>query len=167
MTESSCRSSAGTAWPAMRTAFEGARITPILLAAISGRTPATVERRAAREGWIAPPKAGTLEQRQHKIALMLDEMVADVEALKKDRRTGRHDKTRIDALSAKMRMLEKLSEINESRQARQEEEEKTDAEIAAILGRVDERIVELARAFAREPIGDGVRVGEGASADRE
>ena len=166
MSRSSSRGSAPVAWPAMRALSEGAPVTPALLADISGREPSTIEARAKREGWVAPPKADTPEQRQGKIALMLDEMVADLEAVKKNKRTGAYDKARIDALSARMRMLEKLSEINESRQARQEEEEKTDADIAAILGRIDERIVELARAFARELVGDGVRVGEGAAADR-
>jgi len=142
-------------------------MTPALLAEIAGLAPETVARRAEAEGWVPPPKAGTAQQRQQKIALMLDEMVADVEAVKKSKRTGAYDKTRIDALSARMRMLEKLSEISETRQARQEEEEKTDAEIAATLRRIDERIVALAHDFARELVRDGVRVGEGAAADRE
>ena len=167
MSRSSGRGSAMVAWRAKRAAFEGASVSLTMLAAISGRSPKTIERRAEEEGWVAPPKAGTPEQRQGKIALMLDEMVADVEAIKKNKRTGAYDKTRIDALSAKMRMVEKLSEINESRQARQEEEEKTDADIAAILGRIDGRIVELARSFARELVRDGVPVGERAAADRK
>ena len=159
------RSVAGVAWPTMRALYEGAPATAQALADLSGRQVETVEAVAAKEQWRKG--ADTPTRRNARIAVLMDQMVGELEGIRQDRKTGRFDKARIETLAAMMRMLERVSEINESRQARQEEVRKSDAETAGVLRRIDERIVELARAFAREIIGDRVPDAAGDAAGRE
>ncbi len=151
---------------ARRRLFEEFGVPLDLMAVACGLQPVSVRGQAAREDWKETLRSGSTDEREAAIAAMLDEMLAELEALPKDDETGRYDKRRIDALSARMRMLEKLAEINETRRARGEEQKKTDADIAEILSRIDERIVELAREFARELVGDDVRDAAGDAADR-
>jgi hypothetical protein len=158
---SSGRSRSAQAWPAMRALYEGAEVSTGLLADISGRLKETVDRRAGREGWTAPKSLDAASVSQRVNGLM-DGLLHELEAMEKGGR-GPLPKARIDALTARMRLLEKLSEINEGRQIRQEEQKKTDAEIADILGRIDARIVELASEFAANLAGDRNTTAAGAA----
>lgn len=133
-------------WVALRALAEGSEPSLERLAAISGLSARSIAARAQTEGWDArrPGPAAELDQR---IARLMDNLVRETAELETAGGDGR-DKARIEGLTARMRLLEKLAEINEGRQARQEEQQKTDAEIAEILRRIDARIVGLAREFA-------------------
>jgi hypothetical protein len=148
---SSGRSRSAQAWPAMRALYEGAEVSTGLLADISGRLKKTVDRHAEREGWAAPKLLDAASASKRMNGLM-DGLLRELEAMEKGG-CGLLPKARLDALTARMRLLEKLSEVNEGRQVRQEEQKKTDAEIADILGRIDACIVELAREFAAQLAG--------------
>ena len=140
-----------TKWVALRALAEGGEPSKERLAAASGLSVRGIAARAAAEGWDArrPGPAADLDAR---IARLMDNLVRETAELEAPG-DGR-DKARIEGLTARMRLLEKLAEINEGRQARQEEQQKTDAEIAEILRRIDARIVELAHEFAAELAGD-------------
>jgi hypothetical protein len=67
------------------------------------------------------------------------------------------DKARLDALLAMVRVVER-SEALADQQAT-ESQKRSDDELATLLGRIDERIVELARAYA-ERLGSGEHTAE-------
>ena len=66
------------------------------------------------------------------------------------RRRTQDERERIDLLSVATRTLAKVAETLPSRESAKEDPTKRDAEIAAVLGRINERIVELARHYALE-----------------
>ena len=140
-----------TKWVALRALAEGGEPSTERLAAASGLSVRGIAARAAAEGWDArrPGPAADLDAR---IARLMDNLVRETAELEAP--GDARDKARIEGLTARMRLLEKLAEISEGRQARQEEQQKTDAEIAEILRRIDARIVELAHEFAAELAGD-------------
>jgi len=148
-------------WVALRVLAEGGEPSSERLAAVSGLSVRSIAARAKAEGWEVR-RLGPAAELDARIARLMDNLVretADLEAAGADGR----DKARIEALTARMRLLEKLAEINEGRQARQEEQQKTDAEIAEILRRIDARIVGLAREFAAGLAGDRDRRAAGAA----
>lgn len=138
-------------WVALRALAEGGEPTPERLAAASGLSVRSVAARAASEGWHAR-RPGPAAEFDDRIARLMDNLVRETAELETP--GAGHDKARIDGLTARMRLLEKLAEISEGRQARQQEQQKTDAEIAEILRRIDARIVGLAREFATGLAGD-------------
>lgn len=141
-----------TKWVALRALAEGGEPSTERLAAASGLSVRGIAARAAAEGWDAR-RPGPTADLDARISRLMDNLVREITEMEAPGEDGR-DKARIDGLTARMRLLEKLAEINEGRQARQEEQQKTDAEIAEILRRIDDRIVELAHEFAAELAGD-------------
>jgi len=137
---------AAAKWAALRALSEGAEPHVERLAAAAGLSPRGIAARAASEGWdsFRPGSPAELDAR---IARLMDGLVHEMAELGAAGASG-SDKARIDTLTARLRLLEKLAEIGEGRQARQEEHKKTDAEIADILRRIDARIVALARDIA-------------------
>lgn len=140
-------------WTALRALSEGAEPHVERLAAVSGLAPRSIAARAAAEGWEAL-KPGTAVELGARIARLTDNLVREMAELEDAGGAGA-DKARIEMLTARLRLLEKLAEINEGRQAGPEEQEKTDAEIADILSRIDARIIELAHEFAAELVRRG------------
>lgn len=82
-------------------------------------------------------------------ALVIDEMRA---TLIEARRTGRIDKARADALWSMIRVAEHAGRLQP--ETGQEQESRSDDELADILARVDERIVELARDYAERLVAE-------------
>ena len=78
-----------------------------------------------------------------------------------DRRGGRLDKRQIDGLAALARMMERWETLATER-AREEETE-SDDEIAELLEKINDRIVELARAEAARLVAAGYRPEAGAA----
>jgi hypothetical protein len=76
-------------------------------------------------------------------AVVVEEMMA---ILTEARRTGRISKERADALWSMIRVAEHAQKLQP--EAGQKEQKRSDDELAEILARVDERIVELARGYA-------------------
>jgi cell division protein ZapA (FtsZ GTPase activity inhibitor) len=138
------------AWASMRAVFEGAAPDFAQLAAISGRRPDTIRRRAAAQGWRAfDDRTDGLTQAE-RIVRLANRLIGEMEAIHKDGKGGVYDKARIETVAALMRALDKAGEIVGAEAGMQEQQKKTDADKADILRRIDERIVELARFFAAE-----------------
>ena len=153
------------------------------LAAASGLHPTTIREMASVENWekqnflgdivmvatrrqdlldeeAARERAETLEAISDPAAevtpgdigtLIMDEMRAILAAA---RRTGRIDKTRADALWSMIRAAERAENMQPWNQPGQEQETRSDDELADILARVDERIVELARDYAERLVAE-------------
>lgn len=134
------------AWQARRALHEQFGAGLDLIARAAALSAAGVARRAGQEGWQAPrvraADGGTLSQR---IGRLAEKLVGEMEAIERAGAASGFDKARIEAVTALTRALEKAGEIGEARVERQQEQKKTDAEIAELLGRMDDRIVELAR----------------------
>ncbi|MBN9066210.1 MAG: hypothetical protein ACTHJQ_20760 [Rhizobiaceae bacterium] len=135
---------------ALRALAEGAEPTLALLADASQRSLNGLVRRAAKEGWkigCAPP-ANIAERVRSTAALLIDRLeAAGREALANG---GRIDKTEIDGLVSIIRGLERIGDLVRPEEAARENQIRSDEELAALLGRINERIVELARAFAND-----------------
>ena len=86
-------------------------------------------------------------------SLIVDEMRAMLVAAL---RTGRIDKAHADALWSMVRVGERVGILppDTGKQTDQQEETRSDDELADILQRVDERIVELARGYAERLVAE-------------
>ncbi|KQZ12950.1 hypothetical protein ASD44_01855 [Mesorhizobium sp. Root554] len=150
-----------TQWVAIRALFEGAALTPENLSEASGYKLATVRRVARQQGWrsgfAARLASGELPDQEARLRLLLDGAISRAEAAERE---GRSDKTLIDAISAIMRTLEKIGEITRGESSAKENQIKRDADMADALRRIDERIVELARDYARQLDAAGSGAGE-------
>jgi hypothetical protein len=82
-------------------------------------------------------------------ALVVGEMMA---ILTEARRTGRINKVRADALWSMIRVAEHAGKLQP--ELGQQEQKRSDDELADILARVDERIVELARDYAERLVAE-------------
>jgi hypothetical protein len=145
------RHAAGAVWAAMRTLYEGAEPTPELLAVVSGRTPATIAARAERDGWQTLAANARLSRLQR----LIDEKTARLEAIKPE--TGASNKALLELVRIEMAsigLLEKLAEAAGTLESRREIAKARDEEIGAILERINNRIVELARHYAAELAGN-------------
>ncbi|MFC6487537.1 hypothetical protein [Nitratireductor sp. GCM10026969] len=159
-------SAAGVLTP-VRALYEGAPASLDLLARISGRTEAYLERRAREEGWRAPEEFSLSdpEALERRLMALSDRLVGDLEAASAEgRAAGGYDKARIDALSAMLRMVEKLGEMTRVPERAAEKKKKNDAELAAALALIDARIVELACELAAS-LGGGEPQGEAGAPD--
>jgi len=131
----------------MRSLFEGAPASFELLARVSGRTEAYIARLARKEGWREPASAleSDPEALEGRLMALSDRLVSDLEAASTEgRAAGAYDKGRIDALSAMLKMVEKLGEMARVPERAAEKQKKNDAQLAAALSLIDARIVELA-----------------------
>ena len=133
---------------ALRALAEGAEPTLALLADASQRSLKTLIRKAAKERWklgSAPP-ASIAERVRSTAAVLIDRLeAAGREALANG---GRIDKTEIDGLVSIIRGLDRLGEMMRPDEVAKENQIRSDEELAALLGRINQRIVELARALA-------------------
>lgn len=158
---------AEAAWAARRALIEGATVTPEQVAAACGLSLRTLEERAAREGWRAAAEAGL--SRIERIARVQDRLLERIEREQAHHRAGDMasdkglDKAGIAELAATARILAKISEITRDEDGAKEKQLERDADIAAILDRLDRQIVDLARHLAAEMVAGGVH-GAGAAA---
>jgi len=133
---------------ALRALAEGGSPTPALLADASGCLLTTVQALAERDGWAwANADGGDVASRVRAVAGTL---LARVEALgrKAMEEGGKVDRTEIDSIVAMIRGLDKIGEIMRPDEAAKENQIGHDEELAAILERIDRRIVGLARDLA-------------------
>lgn len=137
-------------WLALRALHEGAAASLELLARASGRSPATLRKRAATEGWRDAEAATRLSSQERRLRVLLDQQIAKAEAAGEDEAgSASADKARMDAISAVMRTLEKIGEITRGEGGAKENQTRDDEYMAETLRRIDERIVELAVGYAR------------------
>lgn len=154
---------AEAAWAARRALVEGATARPELVATACGLNARALGERAAREGWRIADGAGLT--RAERIARVHDRLLDRIE---REQLRGEDDGTPLDKagvaeLAATARILAKISEITRDEDGAKEKQLERDADIAAILDRLDRQIVDLARHLAAEMAGSDVH-GAGAAA---
>lgn len=147
---------------ALRALYEGAAPQIGLLARAARRSEAGLRRLAERQGWHPAGQGGEGSDLQRRLLVLSDRLVGELErASEEGARHGAYDKGRIDALSAMLRMVEKISEKARGSERAREDQTASDEEMAAALERIDARI----RALARELAGSlGAGGGEGMGA---
>mgnify|MGYP007011833434 FL=1 len=106
--------------------------------------------RATKQNWKRPGMEAL--SRQERIARVHDRLLARIEReqLHADDSEGPLDKAGIAELAATARILAKISEITRDEDGAKEKQLERDADIAAILDRLDGQIVGLARYLAQE-----------------
>lgn len=135
---------------ALRALAEGASPTPPLLADASGCRLETIRELAERDEWKwVGTEGGDVAGRVRAIA---NDLLARVETLGRTalQEGGKVDRTEIDGIVAMIRSLDKIGEIMRPDEAAKENQIGHDEELAAILERIDRRIVELARDLAAQ-----------------
>jgi hypothetical protein len=140
---------------ALRALAEGARATLDLLADVSGRSVRILRIDAEREGWqLDGSPLGDIEERLRALgAMLLEQMEAAVRRSTEE--GGKIDKTEVDAMTALVRGIEKVGEI--LRPLAVANEKKKDEDLARLLDRIDERIIELAKQLAIKMVEEGNR----------
>jgi len=129
---------------------EGAAPTPALLADASGCRLETIRVLAGRDEWKwVGTEGGDVAGRVRAVA---NDLLARVETLGRTalQEGGKVDRTEIDSIVAIIRSLDKIGEIMRPDEAVKENQIRHDEELAAILERIDRRIVELARDLAAQ-----------------
>lgn len=135
---------------ALRALFEGAPVTLALLARAARRSEASLRKLSARQGWTPPRQMGGADM-DRRLMQLSDRLIGELEkAGSEGERSGVYDKARIDALSAMLRMVEKIGETARGPERAREEQTKSDEEMAAALERIDGHILGLARELAHE-----------------
>jgi non-ribosomal peptide synthetase component F len=138
-------------WVALRALHEGAAASLDLLANATGRSVASMNRRAEQEAWRDAEAAAQLSNQELRLRILLDQQITKAEAANADDEgSASADKARMDAISAVMRTLEKIGEITRSDTSAKENQTRRDANMATVLRRIDERIVELAIGYAKQ-----------------
>ncbi|HEY4193864.1 MAG TPA: hypothetical protein VGM46_14555 [Mesorhizobium sp.] len=125
------------------------------MATAAGRSSAALRKRAEREGWRDAEMAMQLSSQEMRLRVLLDQQITKAEISGNDTdASASADKARMDAISAVMRTLEKIGEITRSDTGAKENQARRDANIADVLKRIDERIIELAVGYARRLVGE-------------
>lgn len=138
-------------WRARRELVEGEARTLARLATAFRVSETALERRVKRDGWMLSGATGGLT-RAERIARVHDRLLDRIERaqLDADRDEAAFDKAMISELSSAARMLGKIAEGMADEDALKEQQLERDADIAAILDKLDTKIVELARHLAEE-----------------
>ncbi len=137
------------AWTARRALFEGAEASVELIAAASRVRPDRLEARAQREGWIAKGSAGgDFARRLRRMRDLAVKLIEKMEIW--DEAGGAPDRASLAELSAVLRTLEKLGDGTRDDERAKENQARRNADIAGILKRLDDRVVELATELATE-----------------
>lgn len=135
---------------AMRHIYEGGEPTFARLAAIAGRTPRFVETRALAENWQGVSGVSRTARRR-RVEAQYDRLIAEMERLTlgtENEEGLTFDKARVDTIMAMVKALEKIGETMRSDEDAKEKQIKDDAELAAALKRIDDKIHEIARHHA-------------------
>lgn len=137
------------AWAARRALYEGAEASVERLAAASRLRADRLEARIRREGWMA--RGATGSDFAGRLRRMRDLAVKLIERMEIwDQAGGAPDKASLAELSAVLRTLEKLGDGTRDDDRAKENQARRNADIAAILKKLDDKIVELATELARE-----------------
>lgn len=116
-------------WLALRQLHEGAAADAERLATVAGLKPHTVRKRAKAEGWINrnPPVA----DRSRRLSKLADRLIDHAEQIGDDGEGsgGMLDKSRIEAVAAMTRTIEKIGEITRGAEAAREEQAKRDEDV--------------------------------------
>ena len=153
---------AGAVIMAARSLMEGAPADFELLALLSGRTVSYFERIAGREGWkIRETSQESLVAFKTRLSVLITGMVDEIEKLGFSALGGQYDKPRLEALTALLKIVERLDGVVRGTWYSVEKEKKDDEELATALALVDARIVELACELAASMGGEASDGGGG------
>jgi hypothetical protein len=135
---------------ALRALAEGAKPTLDILADASGRSLRMLRYDAEREGWDL--ERAPQEDVAARVRAIAANLLSTVEALASDamENGGRIDKADLDGIVATIRGLEKIGEIMRPEDAAKENQVRQDEDLATVLERVNERIIELAQELAAQ-----------------
>lgn len=138
---------------ALRALAEGAKPSLDLLAEASGLSPAGLRRLAAREGWAlhGTPTAEDFKERVRPVVSKLFDKVEAI-SLRAAEEDGKIDRTEIDSVLVMIRALEKIAEFEQPEEAAMKKQMKKDEDMAAVLERLNARIVELAGELAAQMV---------------
>lgn len=137
---------------ALRALAGGAAPTLALLADASGCLPATITALSKRHDWRwLDAEGGDVAGR---VRVVAGDLLARVEALGRMAMQdgGKVDRSEIDNIVSMIRSLDKIGEIMRPDAAAKENQIRHDEELAALLERIDRRIVELARDLAAQMV---------------
>lgn len=96
---------------ALRMLFEGAPVTFDLLAMARRCSEKNLRALAEKKSWRVPQEVGSPTDLERRLTVLSDRLVGELEAASAEgQRAGAYDKARIDALSAMLRMVEKIGE---------------------------------------------------------
>ncbi|MGB3391702.1 MAG: hypothetical protein WBA88_27430 [Pseudaminobacter sp.] len=139
-------------WAAIRAAYENAGLDFERLAVLTGWSVRSIQRRAAREKWLTQEAAARRLDLKERLAKVTDRLIGQLEALDigEEGKPFPPNKAHIDVILALMRALEKTGEIARGDDGAKENQTKRDADMAGALKRIDQRIVELAKGYARQ-----------------
>ena len=137
---------------ALRELHEGAPPTFERLGAAAGRSAASIERKAKREGWADGFAPGNDGERLARLAALRDWIINRLETVRFKAENGNEpiDKAEVEAASVLMRTVEKLGDVSRALELAPEAQLLRDARKAGVLRRIDARIIELAQEFARQ-----------------
>lgn len=157
---------ASVALAMLRALYEGAPATLDVLALAARRSEARLRAIAKKEAWRAPDLAASAADLEKRLTLLSDRLIGELEkASREGEQMGAYDKARLDALSAMLRMVEKIGETARGPQSAREEQTRSDEEMAAALERIDARIFELAEDLAGQ-IAEQMVIGKSAEKAR-
>ena len=142
-------------WAARRVAAEDYGLPFALLAQIYGGSEGGLDRQATARGWKVRTQAQP--SRTERIARLSEKLLARVERLRllADEDAEQNDKD-VAELSGAIRLLAKIADSTQDEDSAHERRMVRDADIAAILERLDGKIVELARHLAEALAQEGV-----------
>jgi hypothetical protein len=151
-------------WRALRALAEGARPTIDLVAQAAGRSARQMQIVAEREGWRLDrvPEEDIGEKVRTVAGLLLERIEAAGRAALEN--GGKINKSEIDALSHLIKSLNGLTGLDGGRRVEEIAREKQigrDEDRAAVLTRINERIIELAQEYAAEMVGKTHRPARG------
>ncbi|MCO6389517.1 hypothetical protein GTW25_00540 [Aliihoeflea aestuarii] len=135
---------------AIRHIHEGGEPTLERLATIAGRSVRFLEARAQAETWRVA-SSSSLTERRRRIEIQYDRLISEIERLTLGSEEGEgltFDKGRVDTIMAMVKALEKIGETMRSDEDAKDKQIKDDAELAAALKRIDDKIHEIARYHA-------------------
>ncbi len=143
---------ASARWDAARRLFEGEAASVELLATLTGLKARSLHEKARKEGWRA--RRGR-DNAQARLRPLLDRLTRQAEALGTGEAGPRA--AEFAALPALLKTIQLLADMTGGADDRAERIKENDERLATILGRVDDRIVELAHAHAEELLRRGWR----------
>lgn len=137
---------------AVRALAEGATPSLELLADAANRSLRCLKVQAVREGWNL--EQGREVDLHSRIKPIIDKLLDKLEAVS-DRAAegeGRMERTEIDAVLTMLRAIDKINEIQRPEEAAAKKQARNDETLAAVLERINKRIIYLARELADQMV---------------
>lgn len=140
---------------AIRALAERARPTLELLSDATGRSLTRLKSTAFRDNWnMGDDAAENFEARIRPIiSTLLDQIEKMSERAAQE--GGSFARSEVEGVFSMVRALDKISDFTRPEEVAKNEQKREDEELAAVLDRINERIIELARALAAQMVEQG------------